>query len=381
MHDHGSERLVSLDAFRGFTIAAMILVNNPGDWAHLHAPLAHADWNGWTFTDMIFPAFLFICGVSMAYSVGRRLREGDHRKAMFWSLERRAFVIFFLGLGLNLVPEFNFATVRIPGVLQRIGLCIALAAPLVLWLHHRTLWGWIVALLVLYAFLMLQIPVPDYQGNVGMGVLEPGRDTGSFIDRTLLQGHLWVKSKTWDPEGLLSTIPALCSLLLGVQAGRRIALGLATPVSMAIMGALFVGLGLLLDAYLMPINKNLWSPSYVLFMNGCSLIGFAAFHFVLDASRSMALRDVGRMLLLPFTIYGMNALAIFVFSGLIARLLTAIKVSQAAGDAVTLKGAIYAPIASGLSPVNASLAYAVLFNLAMFAVAWMMWRRRWFIKA
>ena len=376
------ERIVSLDAFRGFTIAAMILVNNPGDWAHLYAPLAHAEWNGWTFTDTIFPAFLFICGVSMALSLARRAQDGADRRTLLRGLLRRAGVIFALGLALNFVPEFNLATLRIPGVLQRIALCIALAAPLVLWFEARALWAWIVALLGAYAAVMLLVPVPDAQGLVGTGVLEPGRDVGAFIDRMLLGGHLWAKSKTWDPEGLLSTIPALCSLLLGVPLGRRMAAGRATASHMALAGIAFAAAGLALDAILMPINKNLWTPSYVVFMNGLALLSFAVFHFLLDTAQSQALRARARRLLLPFTIYGMNALAIFTFSGLVARLLVSFKVQQASGDALSLKGALYAPLASsGLAPQDASLAFALLFNLAMFAAAWALWRKGWFIKA
>ena len=370
----GRGRLSSLDAFRGFTVAAMILVNNPGSWSHMHAPLAHARWNGWTFTDTIFPAFLFICGVSMMLSLDRRTRAGDGRREQILSLMRRGAIIFAIGLALNFIPAFDLSTIRIPGVLQRIGLCVALAAPIVV------LYGWkgqvaaILKLFAVYAIAMLLIPVPDVTGRVAAGALEPGRDAGAWLDRLLMSGHLWSQSKTWDPEGLLSTLPALASLLFGALAGRWLLLRRDASDKVAWMmvaGIACLALGTALDAALMPINKSLWSVSYSVFMTGWSLLGFAAFYWLIDGNASERVRGHAAAAALPFTIYGFNALFIFAFSGLVARLL-------ALAD---LKRPLYAPLqALPVSPENASLAYAVLFNLAMFAVAWAMWKKGWFIK-
>ena len=159
-----SQRLTSLDAFRGFTIAAMVLVNNPGDWNHLYAPLAHAKWHGWTFTDWIFPFFLFICGVSMNFSIGQRAQQGADRPALLIQLLQRALIIFLIGLSLNLIPSFHFATLRIPGVLQRIALCTMLAAPIVLYCSWRAQCLWIIGLLALTSVLMLGVAVPDQYG-------------------------------------------------------------------------------------------------------------------------------------------------------------------------------------------------------------------------
>jgi predicted acyltransferase len=352
-------RIASLDAFRGFAIASMVLVNNPGDWGHLYAPLAHAKWNGWTFTDLVFPFFLFAAGMSMAVSLDRRLQAGDERRKLLGSITRRAVVIFLVGLVLNLFPGFDFATVRIPGVLQRIALCILIAAPLAIWLRTRAIVTWIVVLAAIYAVPMLTI-----------GALEPGQDFGAMIDRQVLgTQHMWSQSKTWDPEGLWSTLPAVGSLLFGVVAGRWLP---GAPATIGTSGRLLAAgvvalmVGLVLDRLLLPINKNLWTPSYAVFMTGWSLVTYAAFHAVMDA------RTFGRRALLPLTIYGMNALFIFAFSGFVARLLVI-------GDT---KRAIYAPIqALPVAPATASLLFAVAFNLAMFAVAWLMWRRGWFVRA
>ena len=370
-----SARVASLDAFRGFAIASMVLVNNPGDWGHIHPPLAHAEWNGWTFTDLVFPFFLFAAGVSMAISFERRTRLGDNARTLMGATVRRAAVIFLVGLALNLFPGFDFSTVRIPGVLQRIALCILIAAPLAVYSRTTSIVVWIAILLSVYTVLMLYVPVPAPDGVVAAGALQPGRDFGAWLDRQLLSGHLWSKSRTWDPEGLVSTLPAACSALFGVIAGRWLRAaraGLATSAALLAAGLGALAAGLVLDAALMPINKNLWTPAYCVFMTGWSLVIFAAFHAVMDAAPSPATRTLARRAFLPLTIYGMNALFIFAFSGFVARLL----------GMADVKARLYAPLqALPMAPENASLAFAIAFDLAMFAVAWAMWRKQWFVKA
>ena len=379
MTQHAPSRLISLDAFRGFTIASMVLVNNPGDWGKLYSQLGHAAWNGWTFTDWIFPFFLFICGVSMAFSLGRRADEGADKAALLGQLGKRAAIIFLIGLTLNFIPSFNFETLRIPGVLQRIALCTMLAAPIVVFFNWRQQCGWIVGLLALYSVLMLWVPVADASGRIAAGVLEPGRDFGAYLDRLLLDGHLWAKSKTWDPEGLVSTLPALCSQLLGVLVGRwLLSAGSSAEktVWMMIAGLACLWLGAMLDVVFMPINKSLWTVSFCVFMTGWALLIFACFYWLIDANPAQWCRDQAARVFLPFTIYGMNALFIFAFSGLVAKLLGFIKFSS-----VSLKAMLYAPLqALPIAPVNASLLFAVLFNVAMFGVAWFMWRQKWFVK-
>jgi predicted acyltransferase len=214
--------------------------------------------------------------------------------------------------------------------------------------------------------------------------LEPGRDLGAFVDRWLLDGHLWAKSKTWDPEGLVSTLPAVCNVLFGVLTGRWL-LSSYSPaektVWMMLCGLACLWLGAIIDATIMPINKSLWTTSFSIFMTGWALLIFSCFCWLMDASASLPLRDKARALFLPFTIYGMNALFIFALSGLIAKMLGFIKFSEASGATVSLKGVLYAPLQSlPIAPVDASLLFALLFNLAMFFVAWCMWKKKWFVK-
>ncbi|MDE3246042.1 MAG: hypothetical protein KGN80_08140, partial [Acidobacteriota bacterium] len=230
-----------------------------------------------------------------------------------------------------------------------------------------------------YLALMLLVPVAGADGLVAAGRLQPGLDFGAWLDRLLLGGHLWASSRTWDPEGLVSTLPATASLLLGVLAGYY----LASPeprfrksLGLFLAGLALLGLGAGLGAVFIPINKSLWTPSYVLFTGGWSCVFLAAFHAALDEAPPGVL-TAARRVCLPLTIYGMNALFLFVFSGIVGRLL---QVFHVAGGA-TLKERLFTIIATlPVSKENASLLFALLFNAAMFAVAWVMWRKKWFVK-
>lgn len=383
------DRLVSLDAFRGLTIVAMILVNNPGDWNHLYPPLAHARWHGWTPTDLIFPFFLFIVGVSMVASLAHR-REPAGAAALF-ALWRRAAVIVLLGLGLNLVPAFDLNTLRWPGVLQRIGLCVALAAPVVLWGGARGTLLAIAALVALYLGVMFGWPVIGADGVRAAGRLEPGQDAGAALDRWLMAGHLWSASKTWDPEGLFGTTTATATLLIGSLAGRALwpaERGLdperqarRASIDLGMAGVVCLIAGLVLDRVLMPINKPLWTVSYVVFTAGAALLAFALCHAALDSFGSEASRARWRALMLPFTIHGMNALFLFVVSGLIARGLGVWRVADGQGGTVSAKTWLAAwPKAWIAVPELASLVYALGFCAAMAVLAVVLWRNRVFVK-
>lgn len=374
------DRVLSLDAFRGFAIAAMLLVNNPGDWGHVYAPLLHAHWNGWTFTDWVFPFFVFISGMAMTLSLARRAQAGADKTALLLGTSRRALVIIGIGLLLNLIPSFDFNTVRIPGVLQRLGLCTLAAAPIVIWHGKRGVALWAVLLMAVYTLMQLCLPVPDADGIVHVGLLEPGKDAGAWADRLLLDGHLWKQAKVWDPEGLLSTLPAVSSQLLGVLAGYVLASN-KQPADKAMTWVLWglaaLWLGQVLDAWLMPINKSLWTPSFVFTMVGWGSIVFAAFYWLLDAMPQPLARERWARALHPLVVFGMNALFLFALSGLVAKMLYTIKL----GDGRSLGRTLYQPIVDlGLAPRNASLLHAVAFVLVMYAVAWVMYRKHWFVK-
>ena len=375
-----ANRLLSLDAFRGFTIAAMLLVNNPGDWGHLYGPLEHAHWNGWTFTDWIFPFFVFISGMSMTISLGRRAALGESKQALLMQTTRRGLVIIAIGLALNYIPAFDLGSLRIPGVLQRLGLCTILAAPLVLFFNWRQQIAWLVGLLAAYTLIQLLVTVPDAAGVMHTGSLQPGEDVGAWLDRLLMDGHLWKQSKTWDPEGLLSTVPAVASQLAGVLVGHWLAakrLPGEKAMWLLVAGLACLWAGQLMDAWLMPINKSLWTPSYVVFMAGWANIVFGVFYWLLDAMPLPLARARMARWAHPLVVFGMNALFIFALSGLVAKMLGFIKV----GDGSSLKAALYAPlVATQLAPVNSSLLFALGFVAVMYAVAWAMWKKRWFVK-
>jgi predicted acyltransferase len=379
MRDTGG-RLASLDAFRGFTIAAMVLVNNPGDWGNLYAQLDHSKWNGWTFTDCIFPFFLFIGGVAMALSLGRLTAAGADKRGLVLKLAKRACLIYLIGFLLNFLPYFNIEKVRLLGVLPRIALCTLLAAPIVVYCGWRAQLAIIAGLLTLYSVLMLCVPVP----GIGAGVLQPGQDFGAWVDRSLFGRHLWVTSKTWDPEGLVSTLPALCSQLFGVLTGRWLATGVnrtEQTVWMLLFGLVFLCLGAIFDTILMPINKSLWTPSFCLLMTGWALLAFSSFYWLLDVNPHPAVREAAARWSKPFIIYGMNALFIFAMSGFVAKMFGYIKFAQADGSLQSLGKTLYAPLAAlPIGAVNTSLLHALLFDAAMFLLAWALWRKRIFIK-
>lgn len=363
-------RLVSLDAFRGVTIAGMLLVNNPGSWSTIHPPLRHAPWHGWTPTDLIFPFFLFIVGVAMTFSFAARVERGDDRRALMLNAARRAAILFGLGLVLHGFPNYlDLGGLRIPGVLQRIALAYLAASAIVLYLGRNAQLIATTLLLLGYWTAIMLVPVPG--GSAG--VLEPGLDLGAYIDRAVFgTEHLWSQSRTWDPEGLFSTLPAVATVLLGVFSGswlRSDSTSTTKAVGLFIAGAVGIVIGLLWHP-LFPINKNLWTSSYVVFAGGMACLLLAACYWLIDVKEY-------RTWAKPFVIFGVNAIAAFFLSGLFARLLTMIP----APGGTTLKGWIYQSIFTPLlSPVNASLAYAITFVLLWLGIMAVFYRRRIFIK-
>ena len=341
-------RLLSLDAFRGLTIAAMVLVNNPGTWVAVYAPLTHTRWHGLTPTDVIFPFFLFIVGVAIPLSpptAGRVLR--------------RAAVIFALGIVLNGLPGFDWATIRIPGVLQRIAVCYLVAAVLFLTTSWRVQAIVTAALLFMYWGAMTLVPVPGH----GSGDLGPEGNLAAWLDRAVLGPHLWRVARVYDPEGILSTVPAIATTLLGVLTGwwvqterppRTIAAGLA------LAGVIGTMLGAVWGVWF-PVNKALWTSSYAVLTAGLALLVFAACYAAIEVRG-------WRRWATPFVVLGVNALALFFLSTLVARVLTLIHI----GDG-TLETWIFARVfAPWASPINASLAYAVTYLLLWWGAMWLL---------
>lgn len=378
------ERLVSLDAYRGFTIAGMILVNNPGSWSHIYPQLAHAEWHGWTFTDWIFPFFLWIVGVAMTFSFAVRKSRGDTKEKLLLNVLRRSAIIFALGIFLAGFPfgllwnhHFSWETIRIPGVLQRIAICYFIASLIYLYTNMR---GQIIAIGVLfvsYWLMMFYIPVPE----IGAGLFEKGKNFAAYIDSLILNGHMWGVSKTWDPEGIVSTIPAIATTLFGAITGDYLRTSEHSKTEqsawMFVFGAGFLLLGAFLDMW-MPINKSLWTVSYSIFMNGWALCIFGIFYFLIDAKGI-------KKWAYPFVVYGMNAIFIFVLSGVVGRTMGLWKFTVQLSDGslaeVPLKTIIMQNIFEPyFSPLNASLMHAIVWIMVMYFIVWIMYKKNWFVK-
>lgn len=363
-------RLRSLDAFRGLTVAGMLLVNNPGTWAEIYPPMRHAEWHGWTPTDLIFPFFLFIVGVALVFALERRRLLGSSRPDLLRKIAIRSGIIILVGLLLAGFPRYNLATMRFPGVLQRIGIVYGIAATCWVLLTPLGIGLLAIALLLLYWALMTLVPVPGF----GAGVLQPIGNLAQFVDNALLHGHLW--KPEWDPEGLLSTVPAIATCLLGALTGewlRRREPGMRVVRDLVLAGA---GLALLgsLWGLLFPINKSLWTSSYVVFTAGAALLMLAPCYWLIEV------RATERWAV-PAYVLGANALTAFVGSGLMARILILWKVDGGEGP-ISLQRWIYLNgFASWAGPLNGSLAYAIGFLLVWVAILWLPYRRGWRLRA
>lgn len=375
---HG--RLQSLDAFRGATIAAMILVNNPGTWDAVYPPLRHAAWHGWTLTDWIFPFFLFIVGVAMVFAFARRMEQGVLPNRLYRQVVSRSLKIFLLGLFLNGFPfgllghQFDLGTLRIPGVLQRIAACYFLASIIYLHTGLRTQLLVLGGLLAGYWGILTLVPVPGF----GAGVLEPVGNICWYVDSHLLAGHTWTGAPApgFDPEGIVSTLGALATTLSGCVLGQWLRSNHTKEEITAwafVAGNVSLLLGVVLDLWI-PINKNLWTPSYVVFMNGWALTVFATMYWLIDA------RDY-RAWATPLVIYGMNAIAVFVVSGILARLIVLVKIHGSDGSEISLKTYVFEHVYRAVaSPLNASLLFALSFVMLMYLFVWGLWKKQWFFK-
>ena len=375
-----SNRLVSLDVFRGITILGMIMVNNPGTWSVMYGPLRHADWHGWTPTDLIFPFFLFIVGVAIVYANAGKLSKGISKSELVTSAGKRSLILFGLGLFMAAYPVFTFDPefgfragldkLRIMGVLQRIAVCYFAATIIFLYFKPRAMFIWLFSFVVVYWLAMTFIPVPGH----GAGLFDDKiNNLAAYIDRAVLGEHMWVGTgRQWDPEGFLSTFPAISTTLIGVWAGlilrnkeydenRKVA-------ELMIVGSLLIVLGYIWDWHF-PINKGIWSSSYAVFTGGQGMVGLALCYWFVDVKGQKSWTQ-------PFVVYGVNAITVFVMSGLIARTLGIFQV----GDVSVQRWIFLTFFDSWLSTINASLVYSLVWVFAWYLILHLMYRKNIILK-
>jgi predicted acyltransferase len=422
------QRVLSVDVLRGLTIALMILVNDPGDWSHVYTQLDHAEWNGFTLTDFVFPNFLFLVGVSIIFSFESRMARGNCRLTLTGHIFRRAATIFAIKMLLTAFPHFHLTHLRIFGVLTRIAVCYLIAGLICLAVWNtrhrvRTLAAITAALLIGYWALMRFVPVPGFGVPThAMPILDPDRNLAAWLDRGfnaftrawLHTGVLY--NKTRDPEGLLSTIPAVATTLIGCITGlwlRRVtnheatrevrhsersseSLYFASPApaitsTRCLSGLLSAGAASLLAGLLwnlsLPINKNLWTSSYVLFSAGLSLLLLALFYWLIDLHR-LNEKPAGKVLLWPWLVFGSNAITAFVLSNFLVELALWIKVPagalvNSADPAQRISAWLwtYRHLFARYDSTNVtSVAFALAFTALCFLPNWLLWRKKIFLK-
>ena len=338
------KRLLSLDAFRGIVIALMVLVNTPGDHRNVYAPLSHADWHGWTITDWVFPSFVWIVGV--AITLGRPKAYGE--------ILRRAAILFVLGLVLYAFPTFPVDSFRVLGVLQRIAICYAAAALIYRETGLRGQILTILGLLTSYWLIMAYVPAPGFAA----GDLSVEGNIAHYVDRILLGAHNYQNTKTWDPEGVISTLPAIATCLLGVVAGQMM-----KAKQLILTGAALLAAALFLDQFL-PINKKLWTSSFTLLMGGFDFMVFGAMLWLIDVKKVIAPFR-------PAMIMGANAIAVYLLSEYLDTILNRMHWKE------PIYQALFVPY---FSPINASLAFAVAYVALHFCFAYGLYRKGWFLR-
>lgn len=364
-----NKRLLSLDVFRGLTIAAMIVVNTPGNQA-AYMQLDHSEWTGCTFADLVFPFFLFIAGVSLVFSLAKRAEKGA-TQGLTAQIFRRTAIIFALGLFLNAIPNYYPSTIRILGVLQRIALCYCLGSLLYLRTGVKTQLGVAAGALLGYWLMMTCIPVPGF----GAGVLTKDGSLASYIDRLVL-GHHTYRQGVFDPEGILSTLPALATALLGTFTGmwlRRAGDGRLKVMGMVLGGTVLAAAGQLWGVFF-PINKALWSSSYVLYTGGLALLALAFCYLLIEVR---GFRAWGR----PFEAFGVNAIAAYIAPILMLKFLVLYKLPVPGGEPVQLRIWLCDRLfGTWLAPLNASATFAFVYMFLWLGVFMLLRRRKVLIK-
>ncbi len=378
-------RLLSLDVFRGLTITAMVLVNNPGSWGHIYAPLKHASWHGWTPTDLIFPFFVFIVGVSISLSIEVQKKKGLGNFEIIKSSAIRTVKLILLGWFLALF-YYNFRSadfswvndklmsMRIMGVLQRIGIVYLICVFIYLYFKPRLQMILALAALLGYTLMMTFIPYSDASGNVYQGLWQHGNSLSAWFDQLVIgTNHLYYKKSvpfSFDPEGILSTIPAIATCLSGILTGvflrhaKQQGITLTKQVTyIAIAGVVLLVAAEMLRIWI-PVNKALWSPSYVFLSSGYACLVLAACMLLIDVKGY-------RNWTAPFVVFGANSIAFFMFSGVLARIFSMIPVAG-----TTLKGWMYQDVyVPAFGHLNGSLAFAIMFLCISYVVMYGMYRR------
>jgi predicted acyltransferase len=392
------ERLMALDAFRGLTVAGMLLVNNPGSWSAIYPPLEHASWNGWTPTDLVFPFFLFIVGITTHLSLGTRAAQGADTGTLVRRIVKRGLLIVLVGLLLNWFPFYWWGKIagnasptfldrviyrvqhlRYAGVLQRIGIAYMCAALLTLRTSRRAQVTIVLILLFGYWAVMTLIPVPGTGGILGGVLLDtPDKTLAAWSDRLILGvNHIWVGSKTYDPEGPLSTLPAIATAMLGVFAGRWIG-DKRRPLIERIVGLYGVGcLGLVAGSvwdWFFPINKNIWTSSYVVFTAGFACVVLATCLWLIDVHQ---IKGWAR----PFVIYGVNPLVAFAGSGLMARIIDTFWKVNVNGKPTSVHQYTFDLFFAPYFPARfASLLWGLCFVTFWLGLLWLLHRRNIIVK-
>lgn len=368
-----AQRLLSLDTFRGLTIAGMIIVNNPGSWDYVYAPLRHASWHGITPTDAIFPFFLFIMGVSIPFSYNRQKIDEVSKNVLAGKIIKRSIVLFLLGLFLVSYPHFDIDTFRMLGVLQRIAIVFAVSAMLFVFTSWRTILYISIGLLTGYWLAMSFIPVP----GIGYPNLEVNTNLAAWFDRLFLSGHMRADTKTWDALGLFSTFPAIVSGLSGVLVGILMKVDSLSQekklIWLFVIGCLCTLTGWIWDGFF-PINKNIWTSSYVLYTTGLACLVWGVLYWFIDMLGYKRWTTF-------FVAFGVNAITAYFVSEFLIKTLSPIKVHGSEGTQTSVLSFLYSTLfAPLLSPNNASLAMAIFWVLIFFIPLYIMYRKKIFIK-
>lgn len=367
------KRLLSLDFFRGLTVAAMILVNNPGDWEHIYAPLEHSKWNGCTPTDLIFPFFLFMVGVSIVYAIGSKKDDKTLHKQIILKALWRSVKIYIIYVIIHFLFAFNFHHFRILGVLPRIAIVFIICAVIYVKTNFKT-WRWLFAIiLIAYCFLMTVVPVPGY----GYAILEPGKNLAAWLDNIILTpAHMWSGTKTWDPEGVLSTLPAIATCLFGMMVGatlKRTDKKEADKVAWLLTFATFSIMAALIWNNWFPINKSLWTSSFVLYTGGLATAGLAISYWLIDVHQR-------KKYITPFVAYGTNAITAYVAADVVLAVLGWIHLNFN-DKPVNLQTWLYQTIfVPNFSPINASLSGAITYVLILMVPMLMLCKKKIFLK-